>query len=80
MFYGIKIMMFFDEHNPHHFHAQYNEFKAAIRIMDLAVMNGELPPKALGLVIEWASQYKNELLDNWNKAYTGAVFSKINPL
>lgn len=54
MFYGIMIMMFFDEHNPPHFHAKYNEFKASIRIKDLAVLNGSLPPKALGLVIEWA--------------------------
>lgn len=30
IFYGIKILMFFDEHNPPHFHAQYAEFHAII--------------------------------------------------
>ena len=55
MFYGISIMMYYYEHNPPHFHAKYNEFKASIRINDLALMNGSLPSKALGLVIEWSS-------------------------
>lgn len=80
MFYGIMIMMFFDEHNPPHFHAKYNEFKASIRIKDLAVLNGSLPPKALGLVIEWASLHKDELLQNWENAKLGKGLSQIKEL
>jgi len=80
MFYGIKIMMYFDEHNPPHFHAVYNEHKALIRIEDMALMNGSLPAKALGLVIEWAVLHKDDLIDNWNKSMEGSVLSKINPL
>ena len=78
--FGIKIMMYFDEHNPPHFHAAYNEFKASIRIEDLAIINGSLPAKALGLVIEWAVLHKDELLENWFKANNGEVLNKINPL
>jgi len=80
MFYGIMIMMFFDEHNPPHFHAKYNEFKASIRIKDLAVLNGSLPPKALGLVIEWASLHQDELLQNWENAKLGKGLSQIKEL
>ncbi len=80
MFYGIMIMMFFDEHNPPHFHAKYNEFKASIRIKDLAVLNGSLPPKALGLVIEWASLHQDELLQNWDNAKLGKGLSQIKEL
>ena len=80
MFYGIKIMMFFDEHNPPHFHAVYNEFKVAIRIMDLAIINGSIPPKALGLVMEWAANHQEELLENWQRAIDGTILLKINPL
>lgn len=80
MFYGIKIMMFFDEHNPPHFHAVYDDFRASIRINDLAIMNGSLPPKALGLIVEWASLHKNELAENWNRAIEGELLMKINPL
>ena len=80
MFYGIKIMMFFDEHNPPHFHAVYDDFRASIRINDLAIMNGSLPPKALGLIVEWASLHKNELAENWNRAIEDELLLKINPL
>jgi len=79
-FYGISIMMFYDEHNPPHFHAKYNEFKASIRISDLAVMNGSLPPKALGLVVEWASLHQNELLQNWEKSLNGISLNQIQSL
>ncbi len=29
-FFGIIIFMYFDEHNPPHFHAKYNENRAII--------------------------------------------------
>ncbi len=80
MFYGISIMMFYDEHNPPHFHAKYNEFKASIRISDLAIMNGSLPPKAIGLVVEWASIHKDELLINWEYAQNGKGLINIKAL
>lgn len=80
MFYGISIMMFYDEHNPPHFHAKYNEFKASIRISDLAIMNGSLPPKALGLVVEWASLHQKELMQNWEKSQEGITLIKIQAL
>lgn len=51
-FLGIIIAMFYKDHSPPHFHVRYNEYKATISIKDLALLNGKLPPKALGLVIE----------------------------
>ena len=51
-FFGIIIMMFYDDHNPPHFHAQYGDFKAIIGINDFALLQGKLPAKTLGLVIE----------------------------
>jgi hypothetical protein len=53
--------MYFGDHIPPHFHAEYGEFTAQISILDFAIMNGYLPPKALALVVEWASNHKNEL-------------------
>ena len=57
--------MYFGVHVPPHFHADYNEFNAQISITDFQVLKGSLPPKALALVIEWASIHQLELLDNW---------------
>jgi hypothetical protein len=54
MFYGNVIRMFFDEHAPPHFHAQYGEFKASIDIRSLSLIEGELPRRALVLVLDWA--------------------------
>ena len=51
-FYGILIKMYFGDHVPPHFHAEYNEFSAQISIVDFAIVEGQLPPKALGLVVE----------------------------
>jgi hypothetical protein len=79
-FFGIIISMYYEDHNPPHFHAMYGEFKATIKINDFALLEGYLPPKAFGLVIEWASIHKNELLNNWNLAMENKRISKIEPL
>jgi hypothetical protein len=72
--------MFWDEHNPPHFHARYEQFKAAIDINSLKVLEGRLPPRVLGLVVEWASQHKKELMINWEKARDDKPLKKIEPL
>ena len=53
-FYGILIRMFFNDHEPPHFHARYAEFEATIDITTLQVIEGTLPNRALYLVQEWA--------------------------
>jgi len=79
-FLGIAILMYFDDHNPPHFHVRYNDFRALISIKDLLLLEGELPPRVLGLVMEWAGSHKKELMDNWNMMQeTGKCF-KIEPL
>ncbi len=79
-FFGIIISMFYDEHNPPHFHASYGEFNAEIGINDLNVIVGKLPFRALGLVIEWASIHQAELLDNWRHIENNEPIEKISPL
>jgi hypothetical protein len=51
-FYGIIIAMYYNEHNPPHFHAKYGEFTAEIDIRTLHVFKGELPKRAKSLVLE----------------------------
>ena len=79
-FLGIVIYMYFNEHNPPHFHAKYNEFRAEILIDSLAVKEGILPPRILGLVIEWAELHKEELMENWNSLEKTGEHKRINPL
>lgn len=79
-FYGIVIKMYFGDHVPPHFHAEYGEHEALIDINLLAVFAGKLPPRALGLVMEWGSLHKNELRDFWKKAVILEPLDKIAPL
>ena len=79
-FLGIIVAMFYKEHNPPHFHVRYNEYKAAISIKDLALLSGKLPPKVLGLVIEWASLHQKALMEDWELAEKLAELKKIPPL
>jgi hypothetical protein len=79
-FFGISIKMFFDDHNPPHFHAFYGEFKVAIDITKLAIFSGSFPPRALGLVIEWATIHQKELLADWALAESQQALETIDPL
>ena len=45
--------MYFEDHNPPHFHVRYNNFRAVISINDLSLMEGKLSARVLGLVMEW---------------------------
>ncbi len=79
-FFGIIISMYYEDHNPPHFHVMYGEYKATIKINDFALLEGSLPPKALALVVEWASINKAELMNNWNLALENKKILKIKPL
>ena len=79
-FLGIIIAMYYNDHSPPHFHARYGEAKAEIEIQTLTVLAGKLPPRALGLVIEWASQHQEELLMDWELACQHQQLKAIKPL
>ena len=64
-FLGISIYMYYDEHNPPHFHAEYSGQDSIFIINPLEYSKGNLSPRIVGLVMEWATIHKNELLDNW---------------
>jgi len=52
-FYGIVVRMYFGDHFPPHFHAEYGEHEALISIEDPRVIAGQLPTRALALAKEW---------------------------
>ena len=79
-FFGIVVGMFYDEHRPPHFHVRYGEHEAVVRINDLTLTEGHLPPRTLGLVIEWAAAHQAELLANWESVEKRQPLSKIAPL
>jgi hypothetical protein len=54
-FFGISIRMYYDEHNPPHFHAIHSDDEAEIGITPIALLEGGLSRRAIGLVMEWAT-------------------------
>ena len=79
-FYGILIRMYYNDHGPPHFHALYGEHEATIEIEELKVLEGELPRRALDLVLDWAELHQDELRENWRLARAKDVPKKIAPL
>ena len=78
-FYGIIIYMFYNEHNPPHFHVKYQEYEAVINIHD-EVVHGTLPRRALRLVYEWLDLHKDELFTNWKLMEQRKPLNKVEPL
>jgi len=79
-FFGIVIRMFHDDHGPAHFHASYGGDEALFDVEALAIIAGSLPPRAAGLVVEWAALHQAELRDAWRRAEALEPLPKIAPL
>ncbi len=69
----------FADHAPAHFHAWYGDFKVIVSIKD-GVVKGEMPGRALKMILEWLEIHREELLSNWEKAQNGMPLDKIEPL
>jgi hypothetical protein len=79
-FYGTVIKMYFDDHPPPHFHAEYGDHEAVIQIRNLAIVAGALPARATGMVLEWAALHQRDLLSAWQRAVRREPLGKIEPL
>lgn len=79
-FYGILVLMYWNDHAPPHFHVRYSGFKATVGIQELAVLTGNLPRTAERLVLEWATEHQAELMENWRLCEIKAQPSQIDPL
>ncbi|MEP0547029.1 MAG: DUF4160 domain-containing protein [Rhodothermales bacterium] len=79
-FYGIAIYLYYADHNPPHFRAVYGGQQAEVDIRTGEVLVGALPKRALRLVREWAEAYRDELLEDWERARQGQTLNPIPPL
>ena len=79
-FFGIVISLNYNDHPPPHFHVRYAEQKAIVAIDSLTVLEGHLSPRALGLVVEWASAHQQELIEDWRLARPAAAAEADCPI
>ena len=80
LFAGIRITMYYYDHNPPHFHAEYAGFKALIDIQNGYVIGGALPNRQLKYVLAWADMHQDELMQNWELARDSKELLAIAPL
>ncbi|MBI5395866.1 MAG: DUF4160 domain-containing protein [Verrucomicrobia bacterium] len=79
-FFGIVIAIYWMDHGVPHFHAKYESRRASFSIADLRLLDGHLPPRVTGLVLEWALLHRDELLKNWRLAMAKKPLKPIEPL
>lgn len=79
-FYGIRCTMYYDDHNPPHFHVEYAGNKALIDIQNAIVLRGALPNSQLKMVLGWCVIRQQELMDDWLRAKQNLPLNKITPL
>ncbi len=79
-FFGIIISMYYHDHSPAHFHVRYGQQKALYDIENLTLLEGELSPRVLSMVNEWAELHQQELIEDWELAEKHAPLKKIAPL
>ncbi len=79
-FLGIVITMYHGDHGPPHFHARYSGCHAAFSIDSIRLLWGNLPPRVVGLVLEWAVLHRMELIENWDLARRAVAPRPIEPL
>lgn len=72
--------MYFDDHGPPHFHAYYGDDMIVVEIETLKIIVGHLPQRAQAMVLEWASEHREELMDDWKLASAHEPLNKISPL
>ena len=72
--------MYFDDHEPPHFHVRSGDFNAKVRADTLELLVGDLPRRELRLVLAWGELHATELMDNWRRARAGERLRAIEPL
>ncbi len=79
-FYGITIMMFFQDHHPPHFHAKYEGQIAVFGIKGCKLIAGKMPLRAVRLVKQWAKVHEMDLMEDWKIAQKDGKLKTIEPL
>jgi hypothetical protein len=79
-FFGILVRMFFIDHGPPHFHAEYQGERASFDF-DGNLIAGEMRSRvALRLIREWAGLHHPELDEDWRRSQEGLPLNYIEPL
>ena len=63
------IRMYFNDHNPPHFHVETPQGRAMLRISDYSVIAGQAPSAALKEARLWAAENQDRLERFWQEMH-----------
>ena len=78
-FFGIEIYLYWNDHNPPHFHVIYGEYNAYLSIDTPTLLEGSLPKKIEKLVKAWAELYHDDLMEDWELVQANKTPKRIDP-
>lgn len=78
-FFGIIVIMNYNDHNPPHFHAIYGEQEVSVDIQT-GIVKGIMSKRSLAMIFEWYEKYKDELMKDWQLSKSREPLKKIPPL
>ena len=78
-FLGIVVRMYYRDHAPPHFHAEYGDHEVTVEIAT-GLVSGRFPRRALNAVLDWYAMHQEELLENWDLARQELPLQPIEPL
>lgn len=79
-FYGIVIRMLFIRPFTAHFHAIYENCELIVSIAPLRILQGDAPGRVRAMVLEWAAQHQEELMQAWHRLSAAQLPKPIEPL
>jgi hypothetical protein len=79
-FYGIVIRMLFIQPFVAHFHAIYDNTELVVALNPVRIIQGDAPKRVRDMVLEWAGQHQQELLDAWHRLSAARQPVPIAPL
>jgi hypothetical protein len=79
-FYGIVIKMYYSDHAPPHFHAEYGEQELIVGIAPITILAGSAPPRVRSMVLEWAALNQQALQQNWDRCRHAQPPESVTPL
>jgi len=83
MFYGIIVSLYFVDNRQHHtphIHVKYQDDEAVVAIPNGDLLEGQIPPNKMRLLLAWIEIHKDDLMADWDLAVRGQQPYKIEPL
>ena len=80
VFFGIVVRMFYKEHEPAHFHAEYQGQQGKFNLDGERIVGSVRSKTARRLIREWALLHRPELEAKWKRMKRGRPLERVEPL